>query len=121
MSDKPTRQELERQFDELCDQYVRRPHNEVTGRRIIELRKQLADSAIVKIFLDVQSYESLIAHISPESACRATLIDAHLLGNMRIVKCNETLAHHLLVTAQEHCSDAITRIIDAICIARLTL
>jgi hypothetical protein len=44
----------------------------------------------LKIFLDIQSYECLIEHISREAPGRVAINAAVLLGNTRVVDCDDT-------------------------------
>ena len=41
MPDIPTIEELERRLDELCDQYLKRPHTKEIQREIIDLARRL--------------------------------------------------------------------------------
>jgi len=41
MPDIPTIEELERRLDELCDQYLKRPHTKEMQREIIDLARRL--------------------------------------------------------------------------------
>jgi hypothetical protein len=74
----------------------------------------------LKIFLDIQSYECLIEHISREAPGRVAINAAVLLGNTRVVDCDDTEARDLLVGARNHCPGAVRRIIEAMLIAGLT-
>jgi len=48
MPDIPTIEELERRLDELCEQYLKRPHTKEMQREIIELARRLDELKQVK-------------------------------------------------------------------------
>lgn len=121
MVHKQIREQLKQRFDHLCDEYLRLPHDEARRKEILELHGQLAEIAPLRIFLDVPSYECLIAHTNCEALSRVAMNDARLLGNTRVIECSEAEANDLLITAGIHCPTAITRITDAIRIGRSTL
>jgi Mg2+ and Co2+ transporter CorA len=41
MQDPPTIEELERRLDELCEQYLKRPHTKEMQRQILDLARRL--------------------------------------------------------------------------------
>ena len=70
-------------------------------------------SDVLKIFLDIASYDCLSEHLSSESMLRSSLSAAILLGNTRVVDCDEPQARELVVIARNHCPDAVRKINDA--------
>ena len=75
----------------------------------------------LKIFLDITSYDSLREHLSSELMLRSCLSAAVMLGNTRVVDCDETQARELLVIARNHCPGAVRKINEAMLMAGLTL
>jgi len=76
----------------------------------------------LKIFLDITSYDCLREHLSSELMLRSCLsAAAMLLGNTRVVDCDETEARELLVIARNHCPGAVRKINEALLMAGLTL
>ena len=75
----------------------------------------------LKIFLDITSYDCLREHLSSELMLRSCLSAAVMLGNTRVVDCDETQARELLVIARNHCPGAVRKINEAILMAGLTL
>jgi hypothetical protein len=68
----------------------------------------------LKLFLDKDSYECLLKHVSHEAPCRAAISAAVLLGNTRVVDCDDVEARELLACARSHCPGAVDRIAEAI-------
>jgi|KBSSwiStaDraftv2_1062776.scaffolds.fasta_scaffold92056_1 hypothetical protein len=75
----------------------------------------------LKIFLDITSYDCLREHLSSELMLRSCLSAAVMLGNTRVVDCDETQARELLVIARNHCPGAVRKINEAMLMAGLTL
>jgi hypothetical protein len=67
----------------------------------------------MKLFLDNNSYECLLNHVPHQSLSRAALYTAVLLGNTRVVDCDDVQARDLLDCAISHCPGAVTRIAEA--------
>jgi hypothetical protein len=68
----------------------------------------------LKLFLDRDSYEGLLKHVANEALCRAAILEAVLLGNTRVVDCDDVQARELLVCAINHWPGAIGRLAEAI-------
>jgi hypothetical protein len=73
----------------------------------------------LKLFLDSDSYECLLKHVPDQALSRAAISQAVLLGNTRVVECDELEARELLVCARSHYSSAIVRIDEAFRVAGL--
>jgi len=41
MSDRRTREQLERRLDELCDQYLKHPHSKEMGTELLDMARRL--------------------------------------------------------------------------------
>ncbi len=41
MSDPPTREQLERRLDELCDQYLKHPHSKEMQSELLDMARRL--------------------------------------------------------------------------------
>ena len=74
----------------------------------------------LKLFLDKDSYECLLNHLPHQSPSRAAINGAVLLGNTRIVDCDDVEARDLLSSAQGYCLDAVRGIVQAMRSAGLT-
>jgi hypothetical protein len=72
----------------------------------------------LKIFLDINSYEFFLRHLSLRSRGWAAINRATLLGSTRIVECDSTAANELLIHARESYPAAVTRITEALGIAK---
>jgi hypothetical protein len=79
------------------------------------------NSTQLRIFLDVDSYEYFIEHLSTFSMSWRSINRASLLGSTRVVECDGIEAHELLLRARESCPGAIARISEAILTAGLSL
>src|SRR4051812_161408 len=66
------------------------------------------------IFLDIPSYDCLQKRISLDAPSRAALNAAGLLGNTRVVECDDMEARELLFCAISHCPAAVGRLAEAI-------
>jgi hypothetical protein len=67
----------------------------------------------LKLFLDNDSYECLLNHVAP-GLSRAAILEAVLLGNTRVVDCDDHEALELLLCVKSHCPSAVDRIAEAI-------
>jgi len=74
----------------------------------------------LKLFLDKDSYECLLNHLPHQSPSRAAINGAVLLGNTRIVDCDDVEARDLLGKARSECPGAVRRITEAMLSAGLT-
>jgi hypothetical protein len=87
--------------------------SELTQRSpLVEVPKSSFTAMKFKIFLDSDSYECLLNHVAP-GLSRAAIIEAVLLGNTRVVDCDDVQARELLVCARSHCPGAFDRIAEA--------
>jgi hypothetical protein len=77
--------------------------------------------ASLKIFLDCSSYECLLKLVAREALSRAAINMAVLLGNTRVVDCDDVEARELLVCATSHCPGAVGRLAEAMRAAGLIL
>ena len=68
----------------------------------------------LKIFLDSDSYQCSLSHAAHPALSRTSIIAAVLLGNTRVVDCDDVEARELLACARRHCPDAVTKIAEAI-------
>ena len=68
----------------------------------------------LKLFLDIDSYKCLLKHLPDQAPSRAALNAAVLLGNARVIECDDIQAHALLVYAKSHCPGAVDRLAEAI-------
>jgi hypothetical protein len=73
----------------------------------------------LKIFLDCASYECLVKHVARQAVCQTVINAAVLLGNTRVMDCDDVQARDLLVRAQSHCPSAVARIAEAMLSAGL--
>jgi len=67
----------------------------------------------MKIFLDRTNYECLLKHVA-QPVLSGTINVAVLLGNTRVVDCDDVVARELLACAKSHCPSAVSRIAEAI-------
>ena len=74
----------------------------------------------LKLFLDKDSYECLLNHLPHQAPSRAAINAAVLLGNTRIVDCDDVEARDLLSSAQGYCLGAVRGIAQAMRSAGLT-
>ena len=72
----------------------------------------------LKIFLDGESYRCLTGCISIEARTRAAILTAMLLGNTRVVDCDDVQARELFKIAKQ-VPGAAHRIIEAMNLAGL--
>jgi hypothetical protein len=75
----------------------------------------------LKIFLDISSYDCLVKCIYSDALSRAAINAAGLLGNTRVVECDDIEARDLLFCAKSHCPGAVDRIAEAIRAAGIVL
>jgi hypothetical protein len=75
----------------------------------------------VKIFLDVTSYDCLRKHLSSETLLGSSLEVAPLLGNTRVVDCDDVKARDLLFCAKRHRPGAVARVAEALRAAGMDL
>jgi len=68
----------------------------------------------LKIFLDGDSFECLLNHVPRPALSRDAINEAVLLGNTRVIDCDDVEARDLLVRARRHCPGAVARIAEAI-------
>jgi hypothetical protein len=66
------------------------------------------------IILDIDSYECSLKRVPNQAPSRAALNAAVLLGNTRVVDCDNVEARDLLVYAISPCPSAVGRIAEAI-------
>jgi len=94
--------------------------SEITQRSpLVEVPKSSFTAMKFKIFLDSDSYECLLNHVAP-GLSRAAILEAVLLGNTRVVCCDDAEARELLACARNHCPAAVRKIKEAMFIAGLT-
>ncbi len=74
----------------------------------------------LKIFLDTESYRCLTRCIPIQARTRAAILTAILLGNTRVVECDDVEARELLLGTRSGCPGAAHRIIEAMNLAGLT-
>ena len=74
----------------------------------------------LRIFLDTESYRRLTSCISVEVRTRDAILTAVLLGNTRVVDCDDEEARELLLRTRSECPGAAHRIIEAMNLAGLT-
>ena len=74
----------------------------------------------LKIFLDRESYRCLTSCIPIEARTRAAILTAVLLGNTRVIDCDDEEARELLLRTRSECPGAAHRIIEAMNLAGLT-
>ena len=74
----------------------------------------------LKIFLDRDSYECLLNHVAP-GLSRAALNAGVLLGNTRVIDCDDVEARDLLVCAISHCPAAVSRLAEALRVAGIKI
>jgi hypothetical protein len=74
----------------------------------------------LKIFLDTESYRCLVQCISLEARTRTAIHTAVLLGNTRVIDCDDVEARELLLGTRSECPGAAHRIIEAMNLAGLT-
>ena len=87
--------------------------SEITQRStLVEVPKRSFTAMKFKIFLDRDSYECLLNYVAP-GLSRAAILEAVLLGNTRVVDCDDVQARELLVCARIHCPGAVDRIAEA--------
>ena len=67
----------------------------------------------LKIFFDSDCYECLLNHVAA-GLSRAAILEAVLLGNTRVVDCDDAEARELLVCARSHCPGAVGTLAEAI-------
>ena len=72
-----------------------------------------------KIFLDRDSYECLLEHVARDALSREVIHASVLLGNTRVVDCDDVEARDLLDQAQSQCPGAVRRITEAMLIRGL--
>ncbi len=75
----------------------------------------------LKLFLDIDSYKCLLKNVPDRAPSRAAISEAVLLGNTRVVDCDEVQARDLLVCARSHCPSAVGRLAEAIRAAGIIL
>ena len=75
---------------------------------------------LLRIFLDKQAFDCLCQIVPHNTTCRIALEEAGLLGNTRIVVCDDVNARELLVHAKGHCPTADVTIAESIRAAGLT-
>ena len=68
----------------------------------------------LKLFLDIDSYKCLLKNVPDRAPSRAAISEAVLLGNTRVIDCDDVEARDLLVRARRHCPGAVARIAEAI-------
>ena len=73
-----------------------------------------ANGLKLKIFLDGHSFEWLLNHVPRQALSRDAINAAVLLGNTRVIDCDDVEARDLLVRARSHCPGAVARIAEAI-------
>jgi len=73
-----------------------------------------ANSLKLKIFLDCASYERLVNYVVRDAVSHAAINAAVLLGNTRVIDCDDVEARDLLVRARSHCPGAVDRLVEAI-------
>ena len=73
----------------------------------------------LKLFLDNDSYECLLNYVAP-GLSRAAILEAVLLGNTRVVDCDDVEARDLLGKARSECPGGVRRITEAMLSAGLT-
>ena len=85
-----------------------------------EINESKGRSMKLKIFLDRESYRCLTSCISIEARTRDAILTAVLLGNTRVVDCDEEEARELLLRTRSEYPGAAHRIIEAMNLAGLT-
>ena len=85
-----------------------------------EINESKGRSMKLKIFLDRESYRCLTSCIPIEARTRSAILTAVLLGNTRVVDCDDEEARELLLKTRSECPGAAHRIIEAMNLAGLT-
>ena len=85
-----------------------------------EINESKGRSMRLKIFLDRESYRCLTSCIPIEARTRSAILTAVLLGNTRVVDCDDEEARELLLKTRSECPGAAHRIIEAMNLAGLT-
>ncbi len=62
----------------------------------------------LKIFLDTESYRCLTRCIPIEARTRAAILTAVLLGNTRVIDCDDVEARELLLGTRSECPVPLT-------------
>jgi len=66
---------------------------------------------VLKIFLDIMSYDCLMDHLSSEPMLGSLLSTAVILiNNTRVFDCDEMQARELLSIARKHCPGAFAKL-----------
>jgi hypothetical protein len=82
--------------------------------------KETLNPMKLKIFLDTESYRCLTSCLSIAARTRTAILTAVLLGNTRVIDCDDVEARDLLLGTRSECPGAARRIIEAINLAGLT-